>query len=408
MKTIPPTVPFARLQPDRGVLPKEAHTQAPEIQSPTENFAFGLAAVDSQTAARAGWLATPHGLVTTPTFMPVGTRASVKGITAAQLLELGAEVVLANAYHLYLRPGTEVVAAAGGLHRFMGYERPLLTDSGGFQVFSLRDTFKLDADGVSFKSILDGSAHRWTPEENMRIQELLGADIIMQLDVCSPYTAKRDVIDVAVERSAAWARRCRVAHQNPSQGLFAIVQGGLLGDLRHKSVTLLLEAQNECGEFAGFGIGGYSVGEPLDLMLESLADVVPLLPRDRPRYLMGVGDPKSVLSAVGLGVDMFDSVLPTRSARFGSAFTHTGRLNLRNSRFARDFGPLDERCDCEVCQTYSRAYVHHLVISKEVSASVLLSTHNLHFLLELTRRARKAILAGGFQGFYNEWMLRFA
>jgi queuine tRNA-ribosyltransferase len=286
----------------------------------------------------------------------------------------------------------------------MGYDRPLLTDSGGFQIFSLNKTFKLDDDGVSFKSILDGSAHRWTPEKNMRVQELLGADIIMQLDVCPPYPATTAVLRQAVERSAAWAERCRCAHRTPKQALFAIVQGGVDAELRQLSVELLLAAEAKLGEFAGFGIGGYSVGEPHELMLASLTQLLPSLPDTRPRYLMGVGNPTSILKAIALGVDMFDSVLPTRTARMGTAFSSAGRLNLRNARFADDFGPLDANCECETCRHHSRAYLRHLVVSKEISAAVLLSIHNLHFLLDLTRRARQAIIAGEFGSLLNSWL----
>ncbi|MDR2672847.1 MAG: tRNA guanosine(34) transglycosylase Tgt [Coriobacteriales bacterium] len=367
-------------------------------------FAYRVVAKDRVSSARAGVLDTPHGLVETPTFMPVGTRASVKALTQSQLNQLGTQVVLANAYHLYLRPGAPVIADAGGLHHFMGRQGPILTDSGGFQVFSLKKTVRSDDEGISFKSILDGSAHRWTPEDNMHIQERLGADIIMQLDVCSPYPAKRDEVAVAVERSAAWAGRCRQAHTTQDQALFAIVQGGVFDDLRSRSVAALLEIEERFGRFEGFGIGGYSVGEPHRIMLKGLAVLLPKLPQDRPRYLMGVGNPTSILLAIGHGVDMFDSVLPTRTARMGTAFSHAGRLNMRNSCFATDYGPLDAQCNCEVCTSYSRAYLRHLIVSKEIAGAVLLSIHNLHFLLDLTRRARAAVLRGGFAAFLSQWL----
>ncbi|MDR2492666.1 MAG: tRNA guanosine(34) transglycosylase Tgt, partial [Coriobacteriales bacterium] len=298
------------------------------------------------TSARAARFTTPHGDVLTPTFMPVGTAATVKGVTPEQLQALGAQVVLSNTYHLYLRPGAELVRAAGGLHRFMGWDRPLLTDSGGFQIFSLRDTLKLDDEGVSFRSIKDGSLHRWTPEENMRVQNDLGADILMQLDQCPPYPATREEVEKAVERSASWARRCRVAQQNAAQALFGIVQGGVYLDLRLKSIGLLREVEQAHGRFEGFGIGGYSVGEPHEVMFETLGCVAGALPADRPRYLMGVGNPTTLLKGVSVGIDLFDCVLPTRTARMGTAFSSAGRLNLRNARFASDLDPLDPSCSC--------------------------------------------------------------
>lgn len=362
------------------------------------HFEFELMATDSKTSARRGVLSTPHGPVQTPLFMPVGTRATVKGVLPSQLRDLGAQVVLANTYHLYLRPGSDLIAEAGGLHRFMNWDRAILTDSGGFQIFSLADTLKLDDDGVSFRSIVDGSWHRWTPEENMRIQAELGADIIMQLDQCPPYPAEKDLVATAVRRSAEWALRCKQACTREDQALFGIVQGGVFGDLRAESVERL----GEIG-FPGYGIGGYSVGEPHDLMLESLGPVCDALPKDRPRYLMGVGNPTTILEAIGLGVDMFDCVLPTRTARLGTAFSSEGRLNLRNARFARDFTPLDPTCTCPTCAEYSRAYLRHLVNTKEMLGAILLSAHNLHYLLDLTARAREAIEQGTYAAFLDEW-----
>ncbi len=361
-------------------------------------FTFTISATDRTTAARAGLFATPHGVVPTPLFMPVGTRATVKGVTADQLRDIGAHIVLANTYHLFLRPGAEVVAEAGGLHRFMGWDRPILTDSGGFQVFSLAETVDLTDDGVAFRSILDGTKHFWTPEDNMVVQEALGADIIMQLDQCPPYPAERSFVAEAVRRSAEWAVRCKAAHTRGDQALFGIVQGGVFPDLRAQSVARLVEL-----DFPGYGIGGYSVGEPHDLMLESLAPVTDALPGDRPRYLMGVGNPTTMLEAIGLGVDLFDCVLPTRTARMGTAFSSEGRMNLRNAKYARDLGPLDPGCSCPVCTTYTRAYLRHLVSSKEMLGSTLLSIHNLHLLLDLARRARLAIEAGTFAAFLAEW-----
>ncbi len=361
-------------------------------------FDFEIIATDSGTSARRGRFTTAHGPVETPVFMPVGTRATVKGVTTPQLASEGAQVLLANTYHLFLRPGSDLVAEAGGLHTFMNWDRAILTDSGGFQIFSLADTLKLDDDGVTFRSIVDGAWHRWTPEDNMRIQGELGADIIMQLDQCPPYPADRELVATAVKRSAEWAARCKAAMARDDQALFGIVQGGLEADLRAESVERLCSIG-----FAGYGIGGYSVGEPHDLMLESLGPVCGALPGDKPRYLMGVGNPTTILEAIALGVDMFDCVLPTRTARLGTAFSSDGRLNLRNARFARDLGPLDPACSCPACAEYSRAYIRHLVNTKEMLGAILLSIHNLHFLLDLTRRARESIEAGTFGAFLAEW-----
>lgn len=359
---------------------------------------FTLLALDGDTRARRGRYETAHGTVETPIFMPVGTRATVKGMTPDQLRDLGAQIILSNTYHLFLRPGAELVEQAGGLHSFMNWDRAILTDSGGFQVFSLADTLKVDDDGVRFRSIIDGTWHTWTPEDNMGIQMQLGADIIMQLDQCPPYPAEKDLVATAVRRSAQWAARCKAAHAREGQALFGIVQGGVHEDLRLESVERL----GEIG-FPGYGIGGYSVGEPHDLMLESLAPVCEALPADKPRYLMGVGNPTTILEAIALGVDMFDCVLPTRTARLGTAFSSEGRLNMRNARFATDFGPLDPECSCPTCRGYSRAYLRHLVRSKEMLGAILLTQHNLHYLLDLTARARAAIEAGTFGAFLSAW-----
>jgi queuine tRNA-ribosyltransferase len=364
---------------------------------------FTVEAVDSASEARAGRLLTAHGAIATPVFMPVGTHATVKGILPEQLESLGAQIILANAYHLFLRPGASLIEQAGGLHRFMNWSHPILTDSGGFQIFSLADTLKVDDEGVSFASILDGSRHRWSPEDNMRLQNQLGADVIMQLDQCTPYPCEKEVVRKAVVRSASWARRCREAQENPQQALFAIVQGGVFGDLRLESIARLLEIDADVQRFEGFGIGGYSVGEPHELMFETLGDVAAALPSDRPRYLMGVGNPSTLLSAVERGVDMFDCVLPTRTARMGTAFTSEGKLNLRNARFASDLAPLDARCSCPTCTGYSRGYLRHLILSKEILASVLLSVHNLHFLIALMTSARQAIVEGSYSRFLHAW-----
>ncbi|BDE95764.1 tRNA guanosine(34) transglycosylase Tgt [Raoultibacter timonensis] len=359
--------------------------------------------------ARAAAFETAHGTAKTPMFMPVGTHATVKGVTTDQLADLGAQVVLANTYHLSMRPGADLIAEAGGLHSFMQWDGPILTDSGGFQIFSLADTRKLDDDGVWFQSIYDGSKIRWTPESNMEIQQKLGADIVMQLDQCAPYPATREFVEGAVDLSARWAARCLAAHTKADQALFGIVQGGMHLDLRLQSVERLLEAGRasvEAGhkDFQGFGIGGYSVGEEHDVMFETLGQVARALPDAKPRYLMGVGNPTTLVRAVREGVDMFDCVLPTRTARMGTAFSSTGRMNMRNAKYTRDFGPLDDACTCPVCAKYSRAYIRHLVKSSEMLGGMLLSVHNLHYLLDLMRRAREAVLAGAYEEFYEEWM----
>lgn len=360
---------------------------------------FRLDATDRRTSARAGVLSTPHGDVLTPVFMPVGTRATVKGMTPDALAGVGASIVLANAYHLFLRPGHEVVRRAGGLHAFSGWPWAILTDSGGFQIFSLSETLKVSDEGVSFRSIVDGTPHFWTPEENMAIQEALGADIAMVLDVCPPYPAEDTTVAEAVRRSADWAARCRAAHAREDQALFGIVQGGLNPRLRAESVERTVEIG-----FDGYGIGGYSVGEPHDEMLESLAPVTAALPAASPRYLMGVGNPTTMLRAVALGVDMFDCVLPTRTARLGTALTSAGRMNMRNARWAEDLSPLDVECACPTCAGFTRAYIRHLVKAKEMLGAILLTTHNLWFLQRLMERARRAIEDGTYTTFLAQWL----
>ena len=378
-------------------------------------FEFEILASDPANGARRGRLHTPHGVVETPCFMPVGTKATVKGMTVDELEALGAQIVLSNTYHLYLRPGHELIARAGGLHRFMNWSRPILTDSGGFQVFSLADTLELDAEGLSFRSIVDGSRHRWTPADNMAVQEALGADIIMQLDQCPPIDTTRDQVAAAVELSGNWARSCAHAHAAHTaahaddegfceQALFPIVQGGLHLDLRLESIERIMQIEAETGRHPGFGIGGYSVGEPHEEMFKTLPAVAAALPSDRPRYLMGVGNPTTLVRAVAAGVDMFDCVLPTRTARMGTAFSSQGRLNMRNARFADDFTPLDPLCGCKVCTGYTRAYIRHLVKSDEMLGSILLSYHNLHYLLDLMARARESIERGAYGAFLSDWM----
>ena len=359
--------------------------------------------------ARALTYETAHGNFQTPMFMPVGTSATVKGITPKELRELNSQVVLANTYHLSMRPGADLIAEAGGVHRFMNYDGPMLTDSGGFQVFSLADTVKLDDDGVTFKSIYDGHRVKWTPEENMAIQQKIGADIVMQLDQCAPYPAEKDFVARAVELSSMWAKRCLASHTKKDQTLFGIVQGGMHLDLRLKSIKSLIDIENESianggRRFGGFGIGGYSVGEDHETMFETLGEVARALPEDRPRYLMGVGNPTTLVRAVGEGVDMFDCVLPTRTARMGTAFSSKGRMNMRNAKFEHDFTPLDHECDCYTCKNFTRAYIRHLVKQNEMLGSILLSMHNIHFLLDLMRRARVAVLDGSYSEFLSAWL----
>lgn len=367
-------------------------------------------ALDAQSGnARALTFETAHGSFQTPMFMPVGTHATVKGIMPDQLHDLNSQVVLANTYHLSMRPGADLLAEAGGVHKFMNYDGPMLTDSGGFQIFSLADTVKLDDDGVNFRSIYDGAKIRWTPEDNMDIQQKIGADIVMQLDQCPPYPATRGFVERAVDLSSAWAKRCLAAHTREDQTLFGIVQGGMHLDLRLESIRRLLEIEQESlaaghKRFGGFGIGGYSVGEDHETMFETLGDVARACPEDRPRYLMGVGNPTTLVRAVREGVDMFDCVLPTRTARMGTAFSSTGRMNMRNAKYVHDFGPLDDKCSCPTCQQFSRSYIRHLVKQDEMLGGILLSIHNLHFLIDLMRRAREAVLADAYEEFYAEWM----
>lgn len=364
-------------------------------------FAFEVEARDG--AARVARLTTPHGEVETPCFMPVGTKATVKAVAPRELAELGARIVLANTYHLYLRPGIELVAAHGGLHGFMRWDGPILTDSGGFQVFSLEGTRVVRDDGVEFASVYDGSRHVFTPELAVRIQEELGADIIMAFDQCAPGTLARAEIEAAVERTTRWAAACKAAHRREDQMLVGIVQGGVDERLRRRSAAEIMGVG-----FDAYAIGGLSVGERGDEMLATVELMDDLLPDDRLRYFMGIGDPVGMLEVVRRGVDVFDCVLPTRLARTGTAFSGEGRLNLRNARFAADMRPLDEACDCYACRMFTRAYVRHLVLQKEMLGAQLLSQHNLRVLIRLTENARAAILAGRFADFANHVAERYS
>ena len=361
----------------------------------TSNFHFSLEKQSDR--ARAGRFTTPHGDLETPLFAPVGTQASVKAITPAQLNELGASLVLANTYHLYLRPGDELIAEMGGLHEFMQWPQPLLTDSGGFQVYSLAARREVDADGVNFRSHLDGSAHRFTPEKVMRIQENVGADIIMVLDECAE-PQDRTYNEQALVRTHAWARRCLDAKSRSDQALFGIVQGGIFTDLRKQSAEFI----GSLG-FHGNAIGGLSVGESKEDMYRILDVVDTILPADKPRYLMGVGTPEDLVECIRRGVDLFDCVLPTRMGRNNAVFLRSGeRLNLKNAEFMKDQQPIDEDCRCYSCLTFTRAYLRHLIQSKEMLAATLLSIHNLHTLIQLTQDLRAAILRDEFEDFVNQ------
>jgi queuine tRNA-ribosyltransferase len=358
-------------------------------------FTFELLA--RQGRARAGIFHTPHGDIPTPIFAPVGTQASVKAITPAQLHELEASLVLSNTYHLYLRPGDELVAEMGGLHQFMNWQRPILTDSGGFQVFSMAEAREIDDDGVTFKSYIDGSMHRFTPEKSIAIQENLGADIIMAFDECAP-PYDRAYNERAVARTHAWAERCLKAKTRSDQALFGIVQGGIFPDLRQESAQFITAL-----DLPGIAIGGLSVGETKQEMNAMLEVVDAILPEDKPRYLMGVGAPEDLVNGVMRGVDIFDCVLPTRLARHNAAMTRDGRLNLVNASFAKDSQPIDKSCTCYTCQNFTRAYLRHLIVAKEMLSATLLSIHNLHTLLQLAREMRQVILEGRFDAFVQEW-----
>ena len=361
----------------------------------SEIFTFDL--LGKEGNARAGIFTTPHGEIQTPVFAPVGTQATVKSLTPPQLEELGASLVLANTYHLYLRPGDELVSSMGGLHDFMRWPHPILTDSGGFQVFSLADRRVIDEDGVTFKSHIDGSTHRFSPEKAIQIQENLGADIIMAFDECAPphdYAYNQQ----AILRTHTWAERCLKAKSRSDQALFGIVQGGVFPDLRAESARFISSLR-----FPGHAIGGLSVGESKQDMNTTLEVVNDILPQDKPRYLMGVGTPEDLLNGVLRGVDIFDSVLPTRLARHNAAMTRTGRLNLVNAVFTRDQRPIDENCACYTCSQYSRAYLRHLIISKEMLSATLLSIHNLYTLVNLAKEMRQAILEKRFIDFANEF-----
>ena len=362
---------------------------------------FKVLKKDRATSARLGSLTTPHGTIDTPIFMPVGTQATVKAMTPEELREAGALIILANTYHLYLRPGHELIGRLGGLHGFMNWSGPILTDSGGFQVFSLGDLRKISEEGVKFRSHLDGSAHFISPETAMEIQEALGSDIIMCFDECPPYPAPYDYVSRSMELTSRWARRCKDAHRRSDQALFGIVQGGMYADLRERSAHQLREIG-----FDGYALGGLSVGEEKPVMYEMLEQCAPFLPDDQPRYVMGIGAPEDLVEAIHAGYDMFDCVMPTRNARNGMLFTSEGRINIKGAAYAEDSSPVDPRCSCYVCRNYSRAYLRHLFRSREILASRLNTWHNLHYFLNLMAEARQAIADDRFEEFRKEFYAR--
>ena len=360
---------------------------------------YELIKKDSRMKARRGRVNTPHGPIETPVFMPVGTAGTVKAMKPEEVRDMGAQIILGNTYHLYLRPGHEVVKAAGGLHKFMNWERAILTDSGGFQVFSLGAMHKISEEGVEFRSHIDGSKHMLSPEKSMEIQNALGSDIMMAFDECAPYPADRNYVKNSLERTTRWLKRCKEYHKNTEQqSLFGIMQGGMYKDLRKQSAEEIVEL-----DLPGYAIGGLSVGEPKEIMYEVMDDCVDYLPADKPRYLMGVGSPDCLFEGVERGIDMFDCVLPTRIARHGMAMTSQGRVNIKNAKYERDFTPLDPNCDCYTCRNYSKAYLRHLFKSDEILSSMLMTTHNLHFLVNTMAGIRKAIEEDRFLEYKKEF-----
>ena len=364
---------------------------------------YELLHIDKNSGARRGVIHTPHGDIQTPVFMPVGTQATVKAMTPEELKEIEAQIILSNTYHLYLRPGNKLVKEAGGLHEFMRWDRPILTDSGGFQVFSLGPLRKITEEGVEFKSYLDGSKHFLSPESVMKIENDLGADIIMAFDECCPYPSTYEYTKQSMERTTRWAERCKKAHTNTDkQGLFGIIQGGFYKDLRKQSAEDLIKL-----DFPGYAIGGISVGEPKEEFLDILKYTAPLMPENKPRYLMGVGSPDYLIEAALAGIDMCDCVLPTRIARNGTAMTWSGKKVIRNASFERDFTTLDEECDCYACKNYTRAYIHHLIKNKEILGVRLLSIHNLRFLSKLMERVRIEIENDNLLEFKKEFFKKY-
>ena len=374
---------------------------------------FDLLKTDDRTRARRGIVHTPHGDIQTPIFMPVGTAATVKAMRPEQVEEMGAQIILSNTYHLYLRPGHDIVREAGGLHKFMNWNRPILTDSGGFQVFSLGKMRKITEEGVKFQSHIDGSRHMLSPEKSIEVQHSLGSDIMMAFDECAPYPADRDYVKRSFERTTRWLERCKAYHEEycernggesqtlgegVNQSLFGIMQGGVYKDMRRESAAQIVEM-----DLPGYSIGGLSVGEPKEIMYDVMDDCVELLPKNKPRYLMGVGSPDCLFEGVERGIDMFDCVLPTRIARHGLAMTSQGRVNIKNAKYERDFTPLDPNCDCYVCRNYSRAYLRHLFKCDEILSAMLMTTHNLHFLIRTMENIRQAIDEDRFSEYKKEF-----
>jgi queuine tRNA-ribosyltransferase len=364
----------------------------------TVKFTITKVTEERDNKARLGLLKTNHGRVKTPVFMPVGTQATIKGILPKEVDNLGYSIILSNAYHLFLRPGHHLIAGAGGLHKFMGWNKVILTDSGGFQVFSLGKINKINDEGVTFQSYIDGSKHFIGPEKLMEIQMALGSDIAMVFDQCAPYPSSRYETKIAADRTFQWAKKCLTYHNLKHQSLFGIVQGGFFPDIRRENAIKLIDL-----EFPGYALGGLSVGEPKSLMYEILEVIAPLLPENKPRYLMGVGAPQSILEGVARGIDMFDCVLPTRNGRNGCLFTHNGKISIANSKYKDDLSPIDQDCHCYTCQHFSRAYLRHLYIAKEMLAPILGTIHNLYFMNDLMKDIRKAIFENRFDSFKKKF-----
>ena len=366
---------------------------------PSQPFTFQIQAQCSRSHARAGVFFTPHGIVETPRFMPVGTTGTVKGVTPAQLADAGSQMILANTYHLHLQPGEQIVAGAGGLHQFVNWSQPMLTDSGGFQVFSLTDLRKLTEDGVTFKSPRDGRTIHLTPEKSIAIQNALGADVIMAFDECPPYPAERLAVEEATDRTYRWLKRCIQAHDRSDQALFGIVQGGVYLDLRTEAVKALVDL-----DLPGYAIGGVSVGEPPSFIHQIVDTIAPLLPIHKPRYLMGVGTYREMARAIAAGVDLFDCVIPTRLARHGAVLSQGDRWNIKNAQYREDYTPIDSQCPCYACQNFSRAYLNHLVRSRELLAYTLISIHNITELIRFTQTIRTSIFNDRFVDEFSPWL----
>ena len=376
--------------------PPQTHASQPPVR-------YELKHICKQTGARLGVVHTPHGSFETPAFMPVGTQATVKGMSPDEIKGMGAGIILSNTYHLWMRPGSDIVREAGGLHKFMNWDRAILTDSGGFQVFSLSDKRHITEEGVRFKSHIDGSRQILTPEKSIEVQNDLGADIIMAFDECTPWPAEESYVRESLERTTRWLDRCIKSHRNPqNQALFAIIQGGTFKHLRQQSAREITSF-----DLPGYALGGLSVGEPAPLLYEMLEETVPLMPADKPRYLMGVGTPDYLIEAAIRGIDMYDCVLPTRIGRNGTVLTRKGRVIVRDAKYARDYGPIDEQCNCYVCQNYSRAYIRHLIKADEMFGLRLASWHNIHFLLQLMVDVRKAIAEDRLLDFRNDFFEQY-